>query len=226
MKTGKKRVDSIPVEESVYKRVLKCGDEPVLTLTIRLPKLTGETAAVRRIARCYRRLSDVWRARWEGTLYQSACAAQTEASAASRPFRPWEAQLGYTVTYHEKGLLSLYLDAYEYTGGAHGVTTRFADTWDLRTGFPRLLPSFFPPKTRWRQVVLTAVREQVNVLLATGESAFFDDWGTSAAADLDPCNFYLTEEGVVVFYQLYTLAPYVEGILSFLAVRWETAKMT
>nr|WP_173023458.1 MULTISPECIES: DUF3298 and DUF4163 domain-containing protein [unclassified Pseudoflavonifractor] len=215
MKRGKKPAGPANVDSGQWKHVLKCEEEPVLTLDLRWPRLPDENAALRRISRYYQRFADQWKARWEAALYARACAALAEARENSRPFQPWQAQLVYTVTYNENGLLSLFSDAYEYTGGAHGMTVRCADAWNLTDGSPRSLSSFFPPRSRWRRQVLEAVRTQIAARLATGESVYFDDWEKKAETEFDPGRFYLTQEGVTVFYPLYTLAPYVEGMPAF-----------
>lgn len=220
MKYEKKQVESVPLEAGTWKQVLKYEGEPVLTLSLRYPKLPEDRAAFRRIGRYYQRVADTWRARWEGGLYQRACCALAEARAQSKPFRPWEAALDFTVTYHENGRLSLYQDAYEYTGGAHGMTTRRGDTWRLRSGVPIPLRAFFPPRTRWRREVYATIREQVSAQMATGESLYLDGWEQAVAPLFDPERFYLTQEGIVVFYPLYALAPYAEGMPTFLVQRW------
>lgn len=221
MKQGKKEVDSVAVEADVYKRTLKQEGEVVLTLSLRTPRLPEDSPALWRIGRYYRHAADCWRTRWETRLYAMACAELAALRERSLPFRPWEAALDYTVTYNEKGLLSLRTDAYEYTGGAHGNTVRWGDVWDLHTGMPRTLPSFYPPKSHWRREAIATVRAEIGRQLATGEYLYLDGWEQAAATALDPCRFYLIEEGVVLFYPLYSLAPYVEGIPAFLVVKWE-----
>lgn len=221
MKSEKKACLSVPVEDGCWKQALKCEEEPVLTLTLRWPKLPEERAAQRRIGRYYRQVAEQWKARWEVVLYRQACAALAEAREQSRPFHPWEAMLGYTVAYNENGLLSLCLDAYEYTGGAHGMTVRCAGTWDLCAGCPRSLGSFFPPRCHWRRLIVRKVREQWAARLAQGETLSLDGWEQSAAADFDPERFYLTDEGLTVFYPLYTLAPYAEGMPAFVILPTE-----
>lgn len=211
----KQLLGPVPVKPVVWKRVLKWEGESVLTLSLRRPSLPGETAGERRVERCYARLEERWRERWEGALYKQACAAAAESRAQSRPFRPWEAVLDYTLTLQTDTLLSLYLDAYEYTGGAHGMTTRHADTWEPRTGTVRTLGSFFPPRRRWRHLVLLDMQAQARKRIASGESLFFDDWQERMAREFCADRFYLTQEGIAVFYPLYTIAPYAEGIPVF-----------
>lgn len=215
MKSRKNTPEAVPVDSGTWTRVLKCEEEAVLTLSMRWPKFPEEASRMRRAGRYYRQVSECWKAHWEGPVYRDACAALAAAREASRPFHPWEAKLDFTVTCNERGLLSLYLDAYEYTGGAHGITVRQGDAWDLCSGFPRPLASFFPPRSRWRRTVLCAMLEEGRRRVAAGDTLYFDDWERTLVTGFDPCRFYLTREGIAVFYPLYTIAPYAEGIPVF-----------
>lgn len=221
MKQAKKQTESVVVEADVYKRVLKYEGEVVLTLSIRTPRLPEDRPAFRRIGRYYKHAAECWRIRWEVALYQRVCAELAALRERSLPFQPWEAVLDFTVAYNEKGLLSLYMDSYEYTGGAHGNTVRCGDTWDLCTGMPCTLASFYPSKCHWKREAIAAVRAEIERQLATGEYMYLDGWDQAVVTQFDPCRFYLSSGGVTLFYPLYTLAPYVEGIPAFLVVKWE-----
>lgn len=215
MKKGKCGIDRVQVDAGTWKRVLKCEGEPVLTMTLRWPKLPEEQSSLRRIDRYYQHMADRWRARWEVCLFAQACAELSSLRERSLPFRPWEAALDFTVTYNANGLLSLYMDSYEFTGGAHGNTVRCGDVWNLSCAMPRSLHSFFPDGSHWKRESITAIRSEIERQLATGEYMYFDGWYETVATEFDPSRFYLTEDGVTVFYPLYTLAPYVEGITTF-----------
>jgi len=204
----------ITVEAGTWKRVLKWEGEAVLTLSLRWPKLPEDRVGLRRMNRCYQRMAGLWQNRWEGALYQNACEAAQAARKQGRPCVLWEAVLDFTVTYQDENLLSLYLDAYEYAGGAHGLTVRHADTWTLPAGIPRTLASFFPDR-RWKKQVLAALHEEEHSRIAAGETLYYDDWPALLDAYFDPNRFYRTQEGLAIYYPLYTIAPYAEGIAVF-----------
>lgn len=128
---------------------------------------------------------------------------------------PWTAALDFTVTRSGGGLLSLHTDAAERHGTARPLLVRSGETWDLTSGTPVSLSSLFPSGRRWRQQVLSAIEEQCAGRAASGEFLFYEDWPRRVALDFDPDNFYLTEDGVVVFYPLHTLCPAAEGIPEF-----------
>ena len=204
-----------PVEMHSWARVLRYEDAPVLSLSLSWPSLPGTCPGFRRINRCCRHLAQVWQQRWEGPVYRDACAAAAAAAQAGRPFQCWEGRLGCTITLCTGELLSLYSDAWEYTGGAHGSTVRWADTWQIPSGAPRTLASFFPPRSRWRGRVLSALADQARARMAGGETCYYDDWPARLKSAFDPDHFYLTESGLSIFYPLYAIGPYIEGIPVF-----------
>ena len=156
-----------------------------------------------------------WAARWERELYPRACTAARQAREVSHPFRPWEASLTGVVTLHTPECLSLYYDAAERTGGPHGVTLRQGSAWALPGGSPLTLGELFPPGFRWRAWALAEVERQLRARLSAGESWFAPDWEARLPRSFDPERFYLTEAGPVIYFPLYSIAPYAEGIPAF-----------
>ncbi len=196
-------------------RVLEVEGEPVLSLSLQYPGLPEDTAGLRRMARYYRQVAEQWNQRWEGPLYARACAALQAARAASRPFSTWTAALTFQTTLQTDALLSFRLDARENAGSDRSLTVCRGDVWDLPSGTPRSLRSFFPPHCRWRRTVLEQVARQVQLRLETGEAWYLPDWRERIAHCFDPERFYLTQEGPVVFYPLGSIAHRAEGIPVF-----------
>ena len=202
----------VSVEVVTYQRRITCEGRTVLCIRQRYPRLTEQGAGTEHINRYYRALAEQWRLRWEEELAPLACEALAEQEE-GRP--PWEAVLDFTVTYNENDLLSLYLDAYEFTGGAHGHTVRRGDTWEVPEGIPRSLFSFFPKEKGVKQRILAEMTAQAQEMRASGEHLFFNDYEALMRKHFDSSLFYLTPDGVVIFYPLYAIAPYVEGFSAF-----------
>lgn len=215
MNTAALTAGTVPIQSTHWIQQLKQEGRLVLKLSITLPRLIGESPGVRRVNRYYQRLGDQWRERWTGPLYARACAAQSAAIAASLSFRPWEVQVDYTITSQTPTLLSLYWDAYENIGGAHGLTVRHGDTWQLPSGTPISLRDQLPGPRNWRSWILQEISRQVTARVASGEGLYFEAWPALIRTYFSPERFYLTPDGPVVFYPLYSIAPYAEGIPTF-----------
>lgn len=212
-----------PVTPQVWKRVMKSNGKPVLTLSMRRPAFP-DTGKSRRIERYFAEVAQQWKNRWETVLFPRACQALADAQEAGGVFTPWSAELDYTVTLWRPPVLSLRLDAVESGQGPKPLRIRAGETWDCSCGYPRTLRSFFPPRTRrWRRELLDSLRAQAADRLASGESLLDPDCAQVMDRAFDPARFYLTEEGASVFYPLYILGAYAEGIPVFTApIDWQS----
>ena len=131
------------------------GGIPVLTARIALPEPVGpETRLKRRIRRYYRTQCRAYLRYCGRQLFPMAAAAYRAALASSAPLPCFHAELTYHVTCHEGGFWSLYTQSQEPDDGGRTLLRRWGDTWDLRTGYPAALPSFFPPHSGWKKQLL------------------------------------------------------------------------
>ena len=158
------------------------------------------------------------------TLYRQAIRDYRYSQINGFPFHPYEAVLNYTVTYNESCHLSYYHDRYEYTGGAHGITARGSETWDLNTGWRVPLSSFFKQGTDYQRYVTERIIEQAEKNMAENPGIYFEDYKKLIVQNFNPNSFYITPQGVVVYYQQYDIAPYASGIVEFLLPYDENVK--
>lgn len=193
-------------------RIFSWEGEPALVCTLAAPELPAGGGGMGRIAQWCRRLERAWAARWEAVLYPRACAALRDARALSRPFQPWTASLSGRVTLASKGRLSLVYDAAERLDGPHRVSLRTGMTWALPSGAPLPLSALFPPGFPWRRRALETAAEQLRARQEAGEARFWPGWERMLRRSFDPERFYLTQEGVVLYFPLYALGPYAEGM--------------
>ncbi len=131
------------------------------------------------------------------------------------PFREYQVMQTYEATYNLGSLLSIYYDRYEYTAGAHGNTTRAADTWYLPNAMQLSLSDFFVG-SYYKAVFFEFVTNEVKSQIEQGNTYYFDDYAKNVFRYFDEKNYYLTDSGFAVFYPLYTIAAYVQGIPVFI----------
>ena len=149
-------------------------------------------------------------------LYQAAIKHYQVAKKENFPFHNFEFVEVFEPTYCKKNIISLFYDIYEYTGGAHGNTTRKGNTWDTRKGTMLSLDALFVRDYDYKPVILKYAESEARRRQITGAAHYFDGLEENLAKFFDEKNFYLTEEGLAVFYPLYTIAPYSEGIQVFI----------
>lgn len=194
----------------------------VLTCAAEYPEFVSKDYPwiLNRINQEYRRGSEAFFRQCSTELYAMAVEGYLDAARNGYPFIPYEAEMVFTITYNRACAISLYFDNYQYTGGAHGITTRTSDTWNLNRGTRMRLSDFFPEGDDYEAYVLMRIDEQIAAKIEAGEDIFFEDPMKLAREYFDEQSFYLTTDGIVIYYQLYTIAPYVSGIVEFL-IPWE-----
>ncbi|MDR3263084.1 MAG: RsiV family protein [Clostridiales bacterium] len=135
-----------------------------------------------------------------------------------------EETVTYKTTYDKNGMMSFYRDKYTIDGkDAHGSTVRESFTFDLKNGKKLNLEYFInkQPRKNLKDTdgAYAAVKEKL-IALAEQKSKetpgiYFDDYQRLIAQKFNPDNFYLTENGIVIYFQQYDIAPYSTGIVEF-----------
>jgi hypothetical protein len=101
----------------------------------------------------------------------------------------------------------MYVDYYQYTGGAHGLTERRPYNIDLASGQILALKDLFNDNYDYRTIINDQVRSQISL---EPDKYFSNDLGFKGIADNQ--NFYLQEGFLVVYFSQYEIAPYASGI--------------
>lgn len=123
---------------------------------------------------------------------------------------PFELAGDFKVGYLNDGFLSIPIRYYYFTGGAHGMSFQETTNVNLQTGRDFALPDLFLPDYDYRQVI----REEVIRQMEADPWVYFQE----SLIDLEITSeqpFYLTTQGVVVYFGLYEIAPYSSGIREF-----------
>ncbi|ALC89545.1 hypothetical protein AM500_06920 [Bacillus sp. FJAT-18017] len=108
---------------------------------------------------------------------------------------------------NERGVLSLTLEQYSYAGGAHGITYISGLTWDSSTGRLYRLDQLFKPGSNYVKVLSEMVAAQIKERSIMTIEPF-----TSIKPNQD---YYIADKALVLFFQLYDLAPYAYGFPYF-----------
>lgn len=144
-------------------------------------------------------------------MYADAVQAWKDAKKNGFPFHTYEAVMTYEVPFNHGGLLSIYYDQYTYTGGAHGMTTRHADTWRVWDAKRLPLRAFFH-NPGYRTIIFRSIFSQIQ----QDPDKYFEDYQKNVFQYFDERNYYLTPQGFAFFFPLYTIAPYASGIPVFI----------
>lgn len=113
----------------------------------------------------------------------------------------------YELKTNERGILSLSIINYAFSGGAHGNTLQKSLTFDLHTGQVYELKDLFKPNSNYLARLTEIVRRQIE----ERELPLIEPF-TGVTPNQD---FYIADKALVLYFPLYALVPYAYGFPYF-----------
>ncbi|MCL2082902.1 MAG: DUF4163 domain-containing protein [Oscillospiraceae bacterium] len=174
-------------------------DKIILETSITLPKISGiPSKAAERINRHYIFLSK-FLLRWAKTsLLQKA-----RENNAGNLAEPYKLAASYTVTYNDKGILSLYYEISQHSPAQPLAEVRCGDSWSLEDGLPYPLP--LPRRSKGIKACLNAMPPGTDPLA----------WKKAVYRHYQERNSYLTPKGIVLYFPACTLPSSKYEFLEF-----------
>lgn len=204
---------NVEISAESIKDLLFYETKPVLEINITYPQISGHLYQIteKNFNFFYLYSARALNFRARNDLYRQAVQQYKYSKHNGFPFNLFTIMQTYEVTYLTNKYASLYIDIYTYTGGAHGMTERTGYTWNLKNGSRMTLSDFFHRNSNWRIYALKEVQKQIK----QDPQLYFENAEQLAVKYFDPRNFYLSNNGITIFYPLYTIAPYASGIRTF-----------
>ena len=130
------------------------------------------------------------------------------AQAMGEDFLPYGESMSYRIALQNESMVSIVRSYYanSVTGAAHPSNFQFSETFDLATGDKLSLGDCFTDPDAGRTRVLDLLEQK-------GADAGYSR--EALEGELNDAYFYLSDEGLVIYYQPDTLAPYAAGLLEF-----------
>lgn len=124
--------------------------------------------------------------------------------------------LSFSTEYNRDGIISFMIFVETYQGGAHGNMTILSETFNLRDGTRVTADNLFTVgeeeyTSRIKQYILEVMDKNVE----SGQAMYFDNYHELVEATYDKEAFVLTEDSLLVYFQVYDLAPYAAGVIQF-----------
>lgn len=205
---------SCPVSSISTQQNLKLNEKTILQYHIQRPSFP-DSGHLRRLEQYFTRLEQQWKVRWECSLYHKAAQFYAEQSN-QNIFIPWHANMDYEITFWKPPILSMRINVKEQGSVSPPVSLCIGEVWDCSSGYPCSLRSFLPTRQHhWKSNLVQQLQKQAQNRLDKGECLFHKDCLSIIKQNFDSNRFYLTETGLVIYYPLYTLGSYGEGIPTF-----------
>ncbi len=123
----------------------------------------------------------------------------------------------FDVMRNDASYVSFYMTYYEYTGGAHGNHYDLAYNIDTATGRRLELEDIFKMDVDYVSVLNAKIHQQIVAAAEAHERIYGESYNPYAGFESISHNqhFYLTDASLVLFFDLYEIAPYAAGIPMF-----------
>ncbi|EAR03021.1 DUF3298 and DUF4163 domain-containing protein [Maribacter sp. HTCC2170] len=123
----------------------------------------------------------------------------------------WEAKISGEVSYEDKNTITIALDSYLFTGGAHGYTSKRFLNFDKRKGIELENWELFKDKDHFLKFAEAKFRIQEGIpqddpINSTGFMFERDEFHL-------PENMGLTDQGLVLLYNQYEVASFADGAI-------------
>lgn len=205
---------SIPFNTMVLTEEMKYEGVTVLNYRIEYPEFVSDNyqKTIKAVNQFYKGNALALQSNFRTKLYQMAVDQYLDDIKNGFPVRVFEALQTFAITYNQACIISLYFDNYQYTGGAHGLTNRTSQTWNLRTGQMIKLRELYKCSANYKSYIKKKIIEQIK----ENPDIYFENYEELVEQTFNVNSFYCTPQGVVVYFQQYDIAPYASGIREFL----------
>lgn len=127
------------------------------------------------------------------------------------PIREFELFGTYKTTYNNNDFISTFLDKYQYTGGAHGISSKSMYNFDIKKQKYVKLNELFKKNYDFKRAINTKIRTDI-----LKDKDIYFDAGKQFKGIKDNQSYYITKDGIVIHFGLYEIAPYSSGYREFL----------
>lgn len=204
-------VQSVPQNEIVVTDEKTEKQDGLLKLSLQIPQISGlaDSRVQNSINQVFQKAADDAKADGE----KNAADLKQSIADGYGGSGQCETDLNYRISYNRNGLLSVVLLSYAYAGGAHGSSIQSSYTFNLTTGKDLPLSDLMVSGSGYAAYINKQIRGEIDRRVATGGLYEFDT-GKFTDIGTDP-SYYLSDSGVVFYFQEYEYFPYAAGIQEF-----------
>lgn len=206
----KVELNSVVENTVTVKTIKEAYTKPGLDVTLQYPQLSGSSNSAMQDKMNAVFKQEAQKAAAEGVKNAADLEQYRKDFASSNP-NNCETYFDYQIKYNSNDIMSLIFLNYQFAGGAHGSTVQTAYTFSLKTGDQYSLKDLFVKDADYVSVISAAVKKQLDERDLT--SGLFEPF-TKIAEDQ---GYYLSNDGLRVYFQQYEILPYAAGIQEFTA---------
>lgn len=127
----------------------------------------------------------------------------------------FEINSDFKVKKETNGIISILIEYYKYSGGAHGYYENVPYNIDITTGKFLTLEELFKSDSTYKDIINKEIQSQIEKINTDNNLPKESDKIYNFKGISDNQKFYLQDGEMVIFFDLYEIAPYVSGIPEF-----------
>ncbi len=122
------------------------------------------------------------------------------------------ANVDFDVKKNSNNILSILVKYYKYAGGAHGYYENVAYNIDAKSGKILTLDNLFQEGINYKNIINEEIRRQIQELIKLDKenNGVYEFKGIE-----DKQKFYIQDDNLVIYFDLYDIAPYAASIPEF-----------
>lgn len=199
------------IEKKILEKNLIYDNTIILKYHIEYPQIVPDsTISTRRFNLYNENIALSLQQKAENELFKDAIDLYNFNKKNNYPTMVYEVYQNYKITFNFRNIISLFIDEYTFTGGAHGSTIRTSQTWDLNQGRQIELYQFFN-----NPYFLLQILKDIKMQIKENSSIYFDDACCLLIDTFNPQSYYLEPNSIIIYFQQYDIAPYSSGIREF-----------
>lgn len=199
------------IKNKILERNLIYDNTIVLKYHIEYPQIVPDsTVYIRRFNLYNENIALSLQQKAENELFKEAIELYKFNKKNNYPTMVYEVYQNYKITFNSWKIISLFIDEYTFTGGAHGNTIRTSQTWDLSRGRQIELYQFFN-----NPYFILQILKNIKMQIEENPEIYFDDACCLLIDTFNPQSFYLDQRSIIIYFQQYDIAPYSSGIREF-----------
>lgn len=210
---------SVEVEyNTVQKTIYNDNGDEIMNISVTHPVIKNEESleALKKINDYYIEFAENYISSIEAEEKEFAEEDFEAAKEDNREFMPHEYASDIELGYNGKVLSFLNLQ-YMNTGGAHPNSIQDSQTFDTNTGEKLKLEDVMGVgEEEAKSLVLKKVLEEIKKTEGSDDFFYYDSYENDIKENFVSDDYYITDQGICIFYQTYSIAPYVAGFPTFI----------
>jgi len=203
----------VTVVDTHYSNTLDNDGDVILTLNVEYPAIIAdvEVDSLKKINSSLKTIAQNLIDKYEKESFNYYVIEKSDAESAGLIYTPREISVLFNVEYNQNGIFSVTCAIEEFSGGPHSGIKLESYTYDLNSGDTLTLSHFIEGED-----YLQKVSDYIIAEISKNPNDYYADYGSIVPTLITPTSFFISDEGVCIYFQEYDIAAFLIGAPTFI----------